>query len=649
MCAHLPLLALMLTAALPARAEETAPAQVSSTEPQADDEASRRHQTVVTSSRAVQRLEDSPIAVEVVNRADIEGSGARDAAELLDARPGVEITRDFKGSSIRVQGLGPEYVLVLVDGERVTGRSGGAIDLARLASEDLEQVEIVKGPSSVLYGTDAVAGTVHFVRRKARRPLGLDGQLSWAGLNQVDAGASGELSSGGAGLRVSGSYQRRDAFSLEGGAPGATTGSGFDAVQLSARGDLPAGERLKLRGSAAYMRRGQAGVDLSSVGAVFDRSSLSESLDVSLGTAVALERGELNFTAAFSQFRDRLVLDQRRSSALDSVQASTARLGRLGAQLELRLAEAHRLVAGIEGLGEQLQSERLETGSGTRGRASVYAQHIWSVLADKRLVLVPGARAELDSQYGGVVVPRLALQSSVTEWLALRAGAGLGYRAPSFSELHLEFENGSVGYVVRGNPELAPERSRSVNVAAELAPFEHTLLWTNLFRHDLQDMIATIATVDAVGFRRFTYSNIAEAQVQGAELGLRQRLVRGLWLDVAYALVSGRDELNDRPLHGQATHRFTWQLSFRHRAWGLDAMARGSVVGSRPFYEDRDGDGFEEARIAQPYATFDVRVSKKLIDALKLFVAGTNLLDAGHHEFLPIPPRSFQAGLAVQL
>lgn len=681
MRAHCTLLALMLTTALPARAalstvpgenpeHATAPRHEAAVADPSEDAASlpgveetgvepsaeqiepsgpSRHRSVVTASRAVQRLEESPIAVEVINRAEIENTGARDAAELLEARPGVQITRDHRGAALHVQGLGPEYVLVLVDGERVTGRTGGAIDLSRLSSEDLEQVEIVKGPSSVLYGTDAVAGTVHFIRRRARRPLGLDAQLSYAGLNQLEASATGEASSGGAGVRVSAGYQRRDAFRLDGAPENSTSGSAREGFQLSARGDLPVGERLKLRANAAYMRREQHGVEQIGSGAVFDRTSLGDTLDLALGADISLDAGELQLTAAVSQFRDRLVLDQRRSAALDSVQSSADRLGRLGAQFDLELGDSHRLITGVEALGEQVDSGRLATGSESRGRVSLYAQDIWTVLDAQRLVLVPGARAEFDTQFGGVLVPRLALQSNPTGWLAIRAGAGIGYRAPSFSELHLEFENGSVGYVVRGNPELTPEHSRSANLAVEVTPREHTLLWTNLFRHGLRDMIATVSTLDADGFKRFTYANVAEARVQGAEIGLRRRIVRALWLDLAYAFVSGRDELNDRPLHAQPAHRFTWQLSWRHRPWGLDALARGSVVGSRPFYEDLDGDGVEELRTAAPYATVDVRVAKRLFRGLKLFVAGNNLLDAGHHEFLPIAPRSFQAGLSAQL
>lgn len=141
-------------------------------EPALDAEALPEARTVVTASRSPERLEDSAVATEVITRSDILASGARDASELLAAHPGLQVVQTFAGATVQLQGLSPEYVLVLVDGERVAGRVAGSVDLSRLSTEDIEQVEVVKGPSSVLYGSDAVAGVVNLITRRARRPAG---------------------------------------------------------------------------------------------------------------------------------------------------------------------------------------------------------------------------------------------------------------------------------------------------------------------------------------------------------------------------------------------------------------------------------------------------------------------------------------------
>ena len=103
---------------------------------------------VVTATRTEIPLGDSPVATEVISREDIEQSGTEDLAALLEDHPGVDITRSYLGSSIRLQGPEPEHVLILVNGHRVLGMKGGVIDLSRFTVDNIERIEIVKGPSS---------------------------------------------------------------------------------------------------------------------------------------------------------------------------------------------------------------------------------------------------------------------------------------------------------------------------------------------------------------------------------------------------------------------------------------------------------------------------------------------------------------------
>ncbi|MDY7231878.1 TonB-dependent receptor plug domain-containing protein [Hyalangium rubrum] len=604
-------------------------------------------QTVVTAGRSPERLEDAPVATEVITRAEIVASGVQNAAELLAAHPGLEVLSTFSGSTLRVQGLGPEYALILVDGERVNGRVGGAVDLSRLSLEDIEQVEIVKGPSSVLYGSDAVAGVVNLITRRARRPLGADIRLTYGSLQQIDVDGTGEARGEGWGVRVSGGLQRRDAYDLEPADIG-TTGSSLAGFQVSARGDLN-GEQRGLTSTVSYARRVQRGVDLGETGATFDRASRDDTLTVLLAPSWKLSdamslRAEANYTG----FKRRYVLDQRNASTLDSVEDTRDQLARLGGQLDTRLGERHALVSGVEFLGEHLAADRLEGGRGRRGRASLYAQDSWTALLQPRLVLVPGARLDLDSQFGPALTPRLALRLDPLSALTLRASYGWGLRAPSFQELLLDFENPSVGYTVRGNPDLQPERSRSLSLSVEFRPAAPSLLWVSGFQHSLRDMISISLRQDAQG-QNFVYTNLERASVRGGELGLRQKIPGGFTVDASYTLTDGRDRETDQPLEGQARHRFTSQVTWRFRPWGLEAWVRGALVGSRPFYPDVDGDGVADPYKAKPYVSVDARISQQLPAGLRLFVAGTNLAAAGNPEDLPILPRTFQAGISAQL
>nr|WP_226994005.1 TonB-dependent receptor [Myxococcus hansupus] len=605
--------------------------------------------TVVTASRSPERLEDSAVATEVITRSDILASGARDASELLAAHPGLQVTQTFAGATVQLQGLAPEYVLVLVDGERVAGRVAGSVDLSRLSTEDIEQVEIVKGPSSVLYGSDAVAGVVNLITRRARRPLGAELRASYGSMQRLELDATGEAKGEDWGLRLSGGLARRDAYHLDPASIG-TTGSSLDGIDASAGGDLRMSDGAALQANATYARRVQRGVDVGVTGAIFDRASRDDSISTRLSPTWTLsDNAKLRVDGAYAWFNRRYLRDQRRSNALDTIEDTREQQGRLGAQLDAKLGGTHAFVAGVEFLGEWLRADRLgEDGIGQRARASLYVQDTWTLVPRLKLTLVPGARVDTDTQFGTALTPRLAARMDPVSWLTLRGSYGWAFRAPGFQEMLLDFENPTVGYMVRGNRDLRPERSRSFNMSVEVKPGESSLFWVSAFQHNLTDMIGV--STEMVGPQQiFTYVNIDRARVRGGEVGVRQQLPGRISAELGYSLTDGRSEDTGLALEGQARHRLTAQASWRHRVSGLEAWVRGALVGPRPFYPDTDGDGIANPYQSSSYLTVDARVGWRMREELQFFVLGTNLANAGNPSDLPIPPRAIQAGISARL
>jgi outer membrane receptor for ferrienterochelin and colicins len=229
----------------------------------------------------------------------------------------------------------------------------------------------------------------------------------------------------------------------------------------------------------------------------------------------------------------------------------------------------------------------------------------------------------------------------------LRASFGLGFRAPDFREQLLFFENPGVGYVVEGDPNLDPERSRNVTLGAELHPTDAVWASLSLFRNDLEDMISTelVSPGGADGPMRFQYQNVSSAYTQGLEASIRLNPMRGLRLDFSYAFTDTRDEELDRPLSGRPKHRGTMALRHREPSIGFETVWRAALVGERIFYEDTDGDGSEERRTAPAYTNLDLRVQQRVLDGLAAFFYAENVLDAGEPDLLTIPPRSFSIGL----
>lgn len=595
---------------------------------------------------------------EVIDRERLERSGARDVGEVLEEYPGVLVSRSFRGDEILMQGLDPEYVLVLVDGIRVPGRIGGAIDLGRFSIEDVESVEIVRGPSSALYGSEAIAGVINIRTRRSTEPFELDlASMAGGGAGAVvDATGRTGFATDDVSARLSGGFHYAEPFRLAD--PTSTVPlndrptDGSERLQWNLGGDLrwslDASSELELR--VDYLSRRLGGVDVSSGGAIFDRVQLADQLQAVVGGSHRAGRTRIRSWLAYSLFREQYLNDQRGASALDDVQDNREQLGEMNFQLDtpldlLAASGDHRLTLGYNLLFQELASARL-TRDGRRVRYSAFVQDDWTIVDDGGVlfVAVPGLRLDVDSQFGTQLSPKLALRFSPVPELVFRASYGRGFRAPSFQELLLRFENTSVGYVVSGNPELGAESSGSFQLSAEWAPIEELRLSANFFRNDIEGMITTVTVEESVSGTLFSYANVASAYTQGLETLVAVRPIAPLVLQASYVLTDAVDASAGRALEGRPMHRITGYVSFDHEEWELGATARVAATGERPFYADANGDGVDEVTYAPWSAQCDVRIWKGFTEHFEAFVGVDNLFDAGG-AFLSVRPRTFYGGL----
>lgn len=643
----LPLACLTLAAALvPHSLARTARAQDPTADgPPPTDDVHQVDAVVVTGSRTERPLGEAPVATEVISREQIEESGARDLAELLEERPGLYMTRSVAGAGPQLQGLPSDYTLILVDGVRVPGRISGVIDLSRFASENIERVEIVRGAGSALYGSDAIAGVINIITRKARRPVELTGSANLGPYGRMDVTGGVGTEQRDWSVRVTGGRHASDGYDLD-PSNAATTQSAFEQYDVGQRSEFTASQSFKLGTTTEYVRRDRQGVDLAAGGAVFDRNNLTQTLQVGLTPELRFGENKLAFRSSYGAFRDEFELDQRLSGALDERQDTREHLVQLGAQLDTLLA-THLLTLGAEGSYESLTTERLNGRRGERTRLGMYAQDEWTLTEGPLLVLLPGVRVDMDSQFGAAFTPRAALRFDPVEQVTLRASYGWGYKAPDFRELYLLFENPSAGYLVEGNTELQPERSQNLGASVEVRP--HRSVWLSLqgFYNFLEDRIDTVLTpATDVGPQRFRYRNVNSAISRGMIASVSVSPLAGLKLDLGYELTDARTTgATDRRLSGLPVQRATAGLRYREPSIGFETTWRGSFVGNRPFYQDVDGDGDEEQRDAYGYASVDVRVAQRIGYGFTSYLMGENLFDAGDAEFLALQPRTFSGGV----
>ncbi|HEY1087111.1 MAG TPA: TonB-dependent receptor, partial [Archangium sp.] len=510
--------------------------------------------TVVTGTRTERRAADAVVATEVITRAQIEQLGVRDLPQLLQQHPGVEMVYTNRGTGIRLQGLDPEYVLILVDGQRISGRSGSITDISRFSLREIERVEIVKGPSAALYGADAMGGVVNLITRRPQKQI--EGAVRGMFGSLLEGDVRGHLGSklGPFELRAGAGYRTRQAFDWVPTDP-ETSGPSIRRIDGDAEvAWVPdAASRVWVR--SAYVFNDFKAVDINDTNAVFDRFQRTEQFDTWLGGRKQFsERTSATVRGHFGLFRDQFMVDQRGSRALDDYSANLTRLWEGFAQVDHRI-ERHTLTGGVEGFSELLSSSRIDPGNVQRGRVGVFLQDEWVLDAKGTKVQVsPGFRADVDTQFGWAPSPRLAVKIDPIPELTFRASWGLGFRPPSFSELYLRFSNPGIGYIVQGNPKLQAEYSHSANVAVDYRlPWEGWMVSASAWHTSLTNLI----NITANGLPNpddpvtFGYENVTNAYTQGVELSVRSRLSRGAYLDLSYMGLDARDLTRNRPLEGR--------------------------------------------------------------------------------------------------
>ncbi|MEO1272510.1 MAG: TonB-dependent receptor plug domain-containing protein, partial [Myxococcota bacterium] len=341
---------------------------------------------VVTGSRTEKRLADTPVATEVITREEMIQAGAENVAEVLQEKAGVQINRSFAGATVQMQGLGSEYVLVLVDGQRVNGRIGGAVDMERFTVENIERIEIVRGASSALYGADALGGVINIITRKADQPFRVEANAkvgttqtpsSLDSADGIDLRGSLSAKSGGTSGRLTGSWHDFEAYDLD-PSNEATTGSARSQQDVTGQLTFELGSDVDLGLRGEYVQRRLEGVDVSGSGATFDRLNISEYAMFSAQPSVELGDGaRFKALMGYAIFRDQFLSDQRFDDSLDTYEETLEHTGELRLQLDLPLADAeHLLTLGVEGFVEVLNADRLDS-QGERLRGTVLVQDDW--------------------------------------------------------------------------------------------------------------------------------------------------------------------------------------------------------------------------------------------------------------------------------
>jgi outer membrane receptor for ferrienterochelin and colicins len=563
--------------------------------------------TVVSAARREQRLKDAVVPTELVSREQIERTGASDVATVLTTQLGVQLEGGVPaGAGVQLQGLGTNRVLILVDGQPLVGRINGNLDLSRLPTANLERIEVVKGPQSTLYGSDAMGGVINLVTRRPERGH-TDGSL------QITSGSRGRLDMHGA-LRRGG--ERMDAsldvgsraIQLAPGLPG-TTGTFAERLEAAPQLRVRAGEAWTLESGGMFITERQR----YRTGQLFrfaDRQQLAARLGAAWQRG-ASRGGVLVYHTQFDHLARASTLDRPQSAQGDQDQQALTELEVTWSSPVGRAI----LDAGLEARREGIVADRVD---GRRRDFAAVEPFAQATVGGERFSVMPGARFTWNERWGNYATPRIAALWRPASAFSVRGTVGRGFRAPDFKELYLAFANPQAGYAVEGNLDLRPETSTSAQLQLEYAA-DRLYLRASAYDNRLRDFIEF---VEAGAAGLFTYGNVAEARTRGVEGESGLTLGRGR-LEGGIAYLDARDTRTGLLLLGRP--RWSGRLS---ASAGRLLGARGSATlvhtGATPTQRANDGTVIATQRA---FTRVDMRVVRPIRQAVSVAIGVDNAFD----------------------
>lgn len=584
----------------------------------------RLQEVFVTAARSEQALETVNASIEVIPAEKISTFAGRSLSEVLQYATGTLVKDSGSSSSFSLRGQDSDKTLILVDGLRRTEKYVGA-NLNNIQLEDVERIEIVRGPMSALYGSDALGGVINIITRGPRKggEAGVRFMAGQTGDGQRDTailGGYGNWGDGQIGHRVSFETKRRDPFRLPTTDPRITDLNQERRDFLSYRGDVKTAAG-HFDWGVEMARQDDTGVGLTRTNTTYTKIENEDRDFIQGGYRGRIGDGELSVRMGYGK--------------------SDARVNRGTAQDELTLLKQTQIESqyafepmanhfAVVGYAYRQDDADISTNSrvAVRNVNALFAQDIWNLRPNVDLTL--GLRYDDYNDFGSKLTPRVAIAWRPDRW-TLRAGLGKGFKAPSLLNLYMtSIIRGR--YDLRGNPNLQPEESTSGEfaVAYRLVRGQIEVV---AHRSNVTNLISSVATgargpgcgtipTPATSCQIQEYQNIGKAVIRGIELSGNYRLTESWTLGGSLEYLDAMNAITDTRLTDRPTWAAKLSLQWQQGPWQTNLRLRHvrdwyaadpSVINSAPFNTD--------------YTVASIRIAYALNQKTELFGGIDNIGD----------------------
>jgi len=527
----------------------------------------------------LRQLSNLPLPVKLISNQEITKSNSSRLSDILDDQSGIFIVSDFGGGNgIQIQGLDSQYTLLLIDGSPIIGRQSGTLDLDRISIGNIEQIEIIKGSSSSLYGTDAIGGVVNLITTMTNDSISADISYKFSSFNTNDISMNiGKISNKGHNLNLYFNSFNSEGYDLNDN-PVLNTVEPYKSYTGFLRHNFKKNKWSFFSSSRIYNENQDFTLDLNSYG----RNIINES---SINTSINFQNNESHkfvFENYFTNYKNDEEYDLNQNSIDESFFDQSLFKSEIRSIFKNDVKNT--LTIGLGFYSETLKRNNFYKDKVSQNSFNYFVQYEGFIFKNTNYIF--GARYDQYDEYESEFSPRFAIRTQINDNISSKISIGKGFKTPDFRQLYFNFSNSNSGYSVIGfnaakeiiynlqnlgqisnliiseeefSGNLKPESSISFNLGFNINTYKNIIFDLNFFRNQIQNLIDyKIIATKLNGQSIFSYYNLNKVYTQGIEFNTAFRLLNDFKINFGYQYLEAKDnEAKNQIKKGEVFARLT--------------------------------------------------------------------------------------------
>lgn len=519
-------------------------------------------EVVVTATKTLRQLSTLPMPAKLITKDEIAKSSSAKLSDILDDQPGIFIVPDFGGGNgIQIQGLDSQYTLLLIDGSPIIGRQSGTLDLDRISIGNIEQIEIIKGSSSSLYGTDALGGVVNLITSKTKDSISAEASYKISTFNTNDISVNlGKISQNGDNLNFyfnsfdSNGYDLNDDSILN-------TVEPYKSYTGFLRYNFKKNKWSYFSSVRIYNENQNFTLNENSYG----KNIINE---LGINSSINYIKNK-NYKLIFENYYTNYKNDEEFRLNQNSIEESFFNQSLFKSELRsiYTINKKNTLTFGLGFYSELLKRNNFNREEVSQNSFNYFVQYEGFIFENTNYVF--GARYDQYDEYESEFSPRFAIRTQINDNISSKISIGKGFKTPDYRQLYFNFSNSISGYSVIGfnaakeiisnlqslgqisnliisqdefEGKLKPETSISFNLGFNIKTNKSTVFDINFFRNQISNLIDYKIIASKVnGQSIFSYYNLNKVYTQGIEFNSTSTVFNDIEISLGYQFLEAKD------------------------------------------------------------------------------------------------------------